>query len=60
MMPSKLIEDRVIEIYHAIAYDMGEHDLDEALDTVCDRLYDELGPDRSRREVVRAVLAPYF
>lgn len=58
-----LMKAAAVNIYVGCAPDMGEHDLDGAVDFVADCLYDKFGGGndcRNCRSIAREALKPYF
>lgn len=48
------------EIYLSVVHDLGEHDLDTAVDVVGDMMFDLYGRDDNRNSVIREALRDYF
>lgn len=49
-----------VNIYRGCAPDMGEHDLEDAVFFVADRLHDEFGPGNNYLKIAEEALRPYF
>lgn len=54
------IEAMAVSIYRGCAPDMGDHDLDGAVDFVADSLYDRFGSGFDYRAIAKEALQPYF
>jgi hypothetical protein len=49
-----------VSVYRGCAPDMGEHDLDAAVDFVADNLHDRFGSGFDYRAIAKEALQPYF